>query len=140
MGSGAEWSFGRANQTLQSAEALRRQNRDWPNVYYLSGLAVEHILWAIRMQRASLTSPDYHAVTPNHDISRLAVHCGLKNDLEKAVKGDKAFHSNWRTVCDWDSNSRFEAVSEADAKDIFLAVSNPTAGVMLWLRNIYQAI
>ncbi|MFC3643031.1 hypothetical protein [Aquibium oceanicum] len=139
MGEGhADWTFGRAEETLLTADRLRQNGRDWPNIYYLSGLAVEHALWAIRVRRAMLTSPDYHKVTPHHDLNKIAVHCGLVEELKRTIRGNRAFHMNWRTVCDWDNNSRYQRVSAQDAKDMCLAVNNPTSGVMPWLRNIYQ--
>lgn len=129
----------RAEETLSSARFLRRQNMDWVNVFYLSGLSVEHALWAVRCRNARLTEADYKAC-PGHDLRRLAIHAGLSCALRDQKQKSKGFRSFWQTVSDWDSNARYRRVSQADAKDFFLAVENTSNGVMRWLRDHYLTL
>lgn len=99
-GSQGKFLFGRADATLRSAHKLRQQNRDWPNVYYLSGLAVEHALWAIRCECHGLAEPDFQTL-PNHRLDRIAEHAGLSADLKARCRANRDFHLNWKTVTDW---------------------------------------
>lgn len=131
--------MGRAEETLRAATTIRQQNRDWTNVFYLSGLAVEHALWAVRCRRAFLMEADYMAV-PGHSLARIAAHAGLGAALADEGRKRKGFRVNWVAITDWDSNSRYRSVSAPDAKELHLAVSNSTNGAMRWLRESYQTL
>lgn len=136
---GGDFCVGRAEETLKLAQSARQQNRDWVNVFYLSGLSVEHMLWGIRCKRANLMNAD-HTEAPGHSLSRIAIHAGLQLCLEAETKKRRSFSINWKVVCDWDSNARYRQVSKRDASDMFLAVANPQHGVMPWLRGRYQTL
>lgn len=132
------WCFGRAEETLRSAIALRRANRDHVNLYFLSGLAVEHALGAIRTKRAGLRRPDYEALRPTHHLGRLARHGGLEEELAQTMRRSHAFSAHWRAVVTWVSNARYAKVGAREALDLHNAVSDARTGVMPWLRTIYH--
>ena len=137
---GDEWQIARARATLSSADRLKATGQDWPNVYFLAGLAVELALWAIRLRGAGLVECDHQNVRPQHDLSALALLANLREAIRCECNSNRGFQQNWRTVCDWDSNARFEKVTRQDAVDLMVAVNNPNNGVMAWLEKHFQAM
>jgi len=122
---------------VKEAEALLKQNLS-DGAYYLVGYAVELGLKAcIAKQIQAEDVPekrfifDYHT----HVIEDLVFLAGLKADRDKDAGADIALGNNWRLVKDWKEDSRYKYHPQAEAQALFDAVSDPTHGVLQWIKH-----
>ncbi len=71
-----------------------------------------------------------------HRLDELLAISAVKSQLEAHAQIHPGFHVNWNTVRDWTEASRYElGVSEAQARDMFEAVTDPGSGILPWLRT-----
>jgi len=69
-------------------------------------------------------------------LAKLVGIAGLKNKLDAALAADKSFELNWTLVRDWSEEDRYNvAISRAEARDLYGAITARRAGVMAWLRT-----
>jgi hypothetical protein len=76
-----------------------------------------------------------------HDFGKLVILAGLTNELNarratSASSGDR-FDSNWGTVVAWKPESRYAPRTEADARNLFDAITRKPDGVLRWLKNYW---
>lgn len=70
-----------------------------------------------------------------HRLDKLLGISGVKADLELRAGDDQAFQVNWNTVRDWSETSRYDhSTTEVKARDMLVAVADPTTGVLAWLK------
>jgi hypothetical protein len=59
-------------------------------------------------------------------------------DLESVLGVDlganAALRANWEIVKKWNVDRRYQVTSEADARDLYQAVTDNTNGVLPWIR------
>lgn len=54
------------------------------------------------------------------------------------MQSDKIFEVNWATVKDWKEDKRYVvSISEAEARDLYLAVTERNHGVLTWLKKLW---
>ncbi len=127
-----------ADLRLSDAEALLKARR-WQAAYYLLGYCVECALKACAAKQFRLHEiPDRKLVTSfyTHRLDELVTISGVKSLLENRTQTDPSFQVNWNTIRDWSEASRYElGVSEARARDMFEAVTNPGSGILPWLKT-----
>ncbi|MGD0007760.1 MAG: DNA-binding protein [Terriglobia bacterium] len=71
-----------------------------------------------------------------HRLEGLLNISGAKAGLESRAKADPPFQVNWNTVCDWGETSRYDhSTTETKARDMLLAVTDPSSGVLPWLKT-----
>jgi hypothetical protein len=123
---------------VEDAEALLRAGR-WAAAYYLLGYAVECGLKACAARQFRQDEvPEKTVVTDfyTHRLDKLLGISGVKADLELRAGVDQAFQVNWNTVRDWSETSRYDhSTTEVKARDMLVAVANPTTGVLAWLKT-----
>lgn len=126
-----------ANARVADAEALL-QSRRWAAAYYLLGYAVECGLKACAARQFQQDEvPDKTVVNDfyTHRLDKLLGISGAKAALEGRAAAEPAFQVNWNAVRDWNEAARYDhSTSEAKARDI-VAVTDPTTGVLSWLRT-----
>jgi hypothetical protein len=128
---------------IAAAKSLRSTGRNWSQIYQHAGFAVELMLKAIRIKRLGLEEwPAGDKGNKWHDLNYAAEQAGIMGDLRSACRDNLPLEAYWLTTKDWDNQSRYPGgePSEAEAKELLLAVINPTNGVMKWLRQTYQKI
>lgn len=109
----------------------------WPGAYYLAGYAVECALKAcIAKMTKSEDFPDKDLVLASwtHKLLNLVETAELKTIRETECQANPVLSSNWQTAKDWKESSRYEFKSEADAKALFAAITDPTNGVLPWIK------
>lgn len=58
--------------------------------------------------------------------------------LETRAVAEPDFEVNWKMVRDWTEASRDDpSTTEAKATDLLAAVTDPTFGVLPWLKNVW---
>jgi len=121
---------------LQEAEVLL-QNGHYSGAYYLSGYVIECALKAcIAKYTREFDFPDKQIAQASHthDLTALVRLARLELQLQ-ALRSDPDFEPKWSATKDWSEQSRYKIHTEQDAKGIYLAITDPTHGVLQWLQQ-----
>jgi HEPN domain-containing protein len=129
-----------ADERVADAAALLQAGR-FQAAYYLCGYAIECAFKAcIARQFREFDFPDRKVVNDSyvHDLTKLLNVSRLtKLHREEADQND-AFAKNWGVVQEWSEASRYNAtITETTATGLFLATTDPTNGVLTWLKKYY---
>lgn len=133
-----------AEQRLLDAQALIGGSR-WEFAYYTAGYSIECALKSCILSRMIHTGWVFDDEVKRiddcrtHDFMKLVAIAGLMDELNAKLKasaqaGDD-FVTNWDVVKQWKVTSRYEAKLEADAKNLFAAISDEPHGVLPWIRT-----
>jgi HEPN domain-containing protein len=126
----------RAQAKLDDATILLQNNR-FSSAYYLAGYAVELGLKAcISRQMLAETIPDKTLIRKvfDHDPRVLVGLAGLATQLQEAEDKDPGFAANWALAAQWNPESRYETVDQTSAQTLISAISDPTSGVLQWIK------
>jgi hypothetical protein len=126
--------------TLRSKEAKTLLAAgQFAGAYYLAGYAIECALKAcISKQTQKHDFPDKDIVKESytHNLDGLLKTAGLAADFKTDAHANKDLETNWAVIKDWSEDVRYETtIAEADAKDLYSAITNKTNGVLPWLRK-----
>lgn len=122
----------------ESSASVLLQTRQWSASYHLAGLSVEFALKAcIAKTFARNAIPDKRIVQQvyTHEPARLVVLAGLEKDRLTTGGRSPTFARFWTTVSEWDADSRYQRWSRSEASSMFEAVTEPTEGVIGWIRS-----
>lgn len=125
-----------AQERVRDAEALLDAGR-WSGAYYLAGYAVECALKACIAKRTNQHDfPDKELALQSysHSLDTLLGPAELRDDHKTEVAANSTFKQNWLDVRDWNEQARYRIWSEPDARKLFLAVTDPVAGVLPWIE------
>ena len=123
---------------LEEVEVLLN-NHKYSGAYYLSGYVIECALKAcIAKQTQEFDFPDKKTVMDSytHDLEKLVKVAKLDKEL-RSLLDDPNFSLRWLEVRDWSEESRYQTHSQQKALDIYLAITDPTHGVLQWLQQHY---
>ena len=127
-----------AEARLSDAEVLLREGR-WGAAYYLLGYAIECALKACAARQfREHEVPEKSVINDfyTHRFDRLLTVSGAGTALEQRVGADPLFRANWNTVLKWSEDSRYDhSVIEEQARGMFVAVADPSSGVLPWLKT-----
>ena len=70
----------------------------------------------------------------SHNLAALVPVANLQAQLKVALL-DKAFKKNWESVLDWSEQSRYKKTSQAEAQELFLAITDRRYGVLPWIKK-----
>lgn len=109
----------------------------YDGAYYLAGYAVE---CAIKACIARLANQ--YDFPPNntknshytHNLRTLVETAKLTNDLTVDSNANSALKKNWAQALGWDEGSRYQRKSRSDAEALMDAITEPTDGVLQWLK------
>ena len=128
-----------ANIRLRETKALLKA-RQYSGAYYLGGYVVECALKAcIAKQTRRYDFPDKIRVNKiyTHSFAELIRLLEMTNDLTAKMRSDAIFEKHWNTVNRWSEQSRYNKYTEALARDLYEAVSDPNHGVLQWLKQYW---
>ena len=127
-----------ADSRLKEAEVLL-DKAYWTGAYYLIGLAVECALkayLATAVQQYDFPDKNFVNRAYTHKLKELVqIDAVLWERLQKEVSSDVKLRSNWDTVLGWNDENRYEIVEEPQAKSLYSATTEPSSGVMEWIRR-----
>lgn len=121
---------------LDDARVLLGNNL-YSGAYYLSGYVIECALKAcIAKHTQKFDFPDKKTVMDSHthDLEKLVKVARLDLDLASR-RNNLNFESYWSVTKDWSEESRYRIASKQKAEDIYLAITEPNYGVLLWLQQ-----
>jgi len=71
-----------------------------------------------------------------HNLEKLLSLSGLKVEYLKEIQSNPEFANNWAVTKDWSEEARYSTViSEAEARDLYSAVTARKNGVLTWLKK-----
>lgn len=127
-----------ADARVADAEALLRSSR-WAAAYYLLGYAVECGIKACAARQFRQDEvPDKAVVNDfyTHRLDKLLRISGAQESLDSRTSTDMAFEVSWNTVRDWNESARYDhSITEGEAREMLVAVSDPISGVLPWLKS-----
>ena len=127
-----------ADTRLEEAKALLDVGK-WDGAYYLAGYAVEVALKAciIKLIMATDAFPEkrFSERCYTHDIEELIALARLKVAWNAAVAADPVLSQYWDTVKQWSEQKRYHRMSEAESRDLYTAVADPSHGVLTWFKT-----
>jgi hypothetical protein len=118
----------------------------WEFAYYAAGYSVECALKSCLLARMIHTAwvfDDKWKASDclTHDFTRLIVLAGLTNELNARQRASAAaggaFAANWGAVLRWRPTSRYVSKTEAEARELYTAITHKPDGVLRWLRNYW---
>jgi HEPN domain-containing protein len=123
------------------AEALLNAGR-WSGAFYISGYAIECALKACIAKQTSLHDfPDKIIAQKSytHDLLDLLDLAGLKLQLklDTTPAANPALGMNWQLVKDWNERARYQQKTQAQARRLYLAVTDTADGVLPWVKNLW---
>jgi len=123
---------------IKEAEVLLKAEC-YHGAYYLAGYALECILKAcIAKQIKQFDFPDKKLANDSytHDLSKLLITAGLKQELMQQENKDINFKLNWSVANKWSEESRYEhSIQRQDARDLYEAITETESGVLPWLKK-----
>jgi HEPN domain-containing protein len=129
-----------ADLRVRDAEVLLAGGQP-DGAYYLLGYAVECALKScIAKQIREHEFPDRKLVNDSyvHNLEKLLKVSGINEQLDAEENLNRAFEANWTVVKDWSEERRYQhSVTEKVARDFFAAVTDPTNGVLTWLKKYW---
>jgi hypothetical protein len=122
----------------QEAEILFSA-KAYQGAYYLIGYALECTLKAcIAKQIRAFDFPNKKLTNDSytHDLGKLLVTAGLKQELEEQERQDEDFKLNWAVALNWSEESRYvHSIKENEAHDLYNAITDQNSGVLIWLKK-----
>jgi len=112
-------------------------NSMWDGAYYLAGYAVECALKACiaKLTRAEeFPDKDRAAKAFTHKLDDLLKLAGLEADQRADMPLGSVRWVNWQVVIRWAEWSRYARKTQAEAEELFAAITNPSNGVFPWIK------
>ncbi len=130
-----------AEERIKDAKALLDGQR-WSFAYYAAGYAVECGLKSCVLARMIYTGWVFQEKWKaqeclTHEFNELIRLAGLKTELTSAHAANQGFVNRWAKVARWDVTTRYQHRTQAEAEELYEAVTNDPDGVLKWLRNYW---
>lgn len=128
-----------AEERIVDARALLAVGQ-WSAAYYLAGYAVECGLKACILKRVTAGAEIIFADRRfsdkcwTHAVEPLLELAGLEDAFEADLVANPALEKNWSLICAWNEQARYQTTDQDDAQKLFDAITDPTNGVMSWIR------
>lgn len=136
-----------ADERIVDAKALLDAGR-WSFAYYVAGYAIEcalkscvlarmiHTGW-VYFEKEKLNKIDWRT----HEFAKLVDQAGLVQELDAQLAASRAggqeFAIRWGKVTAWRSDVRYTAIPQAEAEELYEAITHNPHGVLLWLRQYW---
>ena len=115
-------------------------NGRWAAAYYLIGYAVEcglkaSILAFVERTGAIFRDRKFSDKCWTHDFEELAKQADLIPEIAAASAAGSPLAGYWGTASRWAETSRYEQKTEAEARQLYEAVTHDPDGVLRWLQT-----
>jgi hypothetical protein len=136
----AEWQQLAEDRILDARAHLIAGVDRWSAAYYLIGYAVECGLKSCVLARVGAfpeiiyQDRSFSNSAWTHDVESLLIVADLKAIRDLDAQANQALYANWQQAKQWTEKSRYQQKTEAEARRLFEAVTDPKDGVMQWIR------
>jgi len=141
-----------AEERIKDAKVLLDGGR-WEFAYYAAGYAVEcalkscllaqmiHTAWVFEEKREAKECR-------THDFAKLIDLSGMRDHLNHELAASAAaasaggppggaFATFWGRALNWKVESRYQPRTEAEARDLYEAITHDPDGVLLWIKKYW---
>jgi hypothetical protein len=130
-----------AKARILDAEALLDGDR-WSFAYYVAGYAVECALKSCLLARMIHTGWVFQEKAKindclTHNFGELVSLSGLTDELNAQLESNPAFVGNWGITTQWKVTDRYGTKTEAEAKALYVAITDEPDGVLKWIMNYW---
>jgi hypothetical protein len=136
----ADWQQLAEERILDARAHLAPGAARWSAAYYLAGYAVECGLKSCILARVGafpeviFEDKRFSQDAWSHDVENLVRLAGLEADRDAASLVNPVLHRNWQIARTWNEQSRYMRKTQAEAQQLFDAITDPAQGVMQWIR------
>jgi HEPN domain-containing protein len=128
-----------ARDRVEDARVLLDNSR-WTAAYYLAGYAVETALKACILRFVEetgviFTDKKFAERCWTHRIEDLVKQANLEPVRGQDIGANATLGSYWGVAEAWTEVSRYQQKTEADARDLFEAVTSDPDGVFRWIQQ-----
>jgi len=114
----------------------------WSGAYYLVGYAVEFALKSCVLARIEQTGAffiekDLQKDSWTHDFEKLIKTADLTSQRGKDIQANPALGQSWADAKDWSETARYDQKTEAQARNLYETVVDPTNGVLEWIKKYW---
>lgn len=109
----------------------------WDGAYYLAGYAVECSLKACIAKLTKADDfPDKEKANRawNHKLDTLLEVTDLVTARDTEGAANPKFEAYWRVALKWKEDARYRLTPQLEAESLYLAINDPTDGVLRWIR------
>lgn len=125
-----------ADERVADASSLLRTGQ-WFGAYCVVGYAVECALKSCIAKLVNLHDfPDKELANRSftHEIEVLVRVAGLAPARDTDARLNPLLGQNWLIVKRWNERARYGRWTESEARELFLAVTDPVSGVLPWIK------
>lgn len=127
-----------AEERIEDARALLHADR-WGCAYYVAGYAIECalkscVLAYVERSGIIFDDPKFLAGCRTHDLEDLMKLADLERVFGPARGASPNLAVFWGIVCGWSEESRYQRKVQADAEQLYEAITNDPDGILLWIR------
>jgi HEPN domain-containing protein len=127
---------------VRDAEVLLASGQ-WAGAYHMAGYALECALKSCILKLIDDTGLifkdkkylDKLAKCWTHDLDQLIDLAELTAEFGKARGANHRLNDYWETAQEWQEVSRYERKTEAEARELFEAITNVPDGVLPWIQT-----
>lgn len=127
-----------ADVRLEEAKHLLDAGK-WDGAYYLAGYALELALKVCIIKRLMETDafPERKFTDRcyTHSVVELLALAGLRAKWDAAASANAKLKDYWDECKEWNEGARYQRLSEAHARTLYQAISDPTDGVLTWIKQ-----
>lgn len=128
-----------ANDRIEDARILLDHDR-WTAAYHLVGFAVETglkacILKFVEDTGVIFTDKKFAEKCWTHRLEDLIKQANLEPKLGQDIQANPTLGGYWGVVKDWTEISRYQQKTDAEAKDLYDAVTSDPDGVFRWIQQ-----
>ncbi len=128
-----------AEDRILDAEALLAVGR-WSGAYYLAGYAVECglkacILALVEREGVILEDKKFSEKCFTHNFDVLVTLAKLDDDRNRDRQANSGRNESWKKLAFWNEASRYNQKTQLEAVELYEAVTNPSKGVMTWMKG-----
>lgn len=128
-----------AHDRIEDARILLDNDR-WTAAFYLVGYAVETALKACILKFVEdtgiiFTDKRFAEKCWTHRLEDLVTQADLQPKLGQDMGANTTLRGFWGVVKDWTEVSRYEQKTEAEARELYEAVTNDPDGVFRWIQR-----
>jgi hypothetical protein len=135
-----------SQERVKDAKILLDGGR-WEFAFYVAGYAVECALKSCVLARMIHTGwvfdNDVKKIDEcrTHEFMSLVTIAGMRDELNTrlrlSVTAGDAFVANWDVAKSWSVSTRYESKSEAQARELYSAITDEPDGVLIWIRSFW---
>lgn len=112
----------------------------WDGAYYLAGYTIECglkacILARVEREGAIFEDKKFSEKCWTHRFDELLALAGLETARTAEAVSKPRFETFRRLAEKWREDARYRRIPQVDADELYRAISDPTDGVMQWIRS-----